>query len=108
VLGLDTGMPSIKVVPGEDSSRQGYEAVQQAFGPGAPGALQVIADRSEAHAVEATLGRDPGIALVDSDEGRERQEPRGSCLPRRRLWALHQVAQTPASTPTAGPSAARA
>ena len=28
VAGLDTGMPSIKVVPEEDGSRQGYEQVQ--------------------------------------------------------------------------------
>jgi RND superfamily putative drug exporter len=62
VLALDTGMPSIKVVPSEDSSRQGYVAVQEAFGPGAPGALQVVADRSEAAAVTATLESDPGIA----------------------------------------------
>ncbi len=64
VLHLDTGMPSIKVVPSEDSSRQGYIAVQQAFGPGAPGALQAVADRSDAPAVAATLEADPGIAQV--------------------------------------------
>jgi len=36
-LGLETGMPSIKVVPEEDGSRTGYTQVQEAFGPGAPG-----------------------------------------------------------------------
>jgi putative drug exporter of the RND superfamily len=64
VLALDTGMPSIKVVPGEDPSRQGYTAVQDAFGPGAPGALQVVADRPDAEAVATTLGADSGIAQV--------------------------------------------
>jgi RND superfamily putative drug exporter len=62
VLSLDTGMPSIKVVPAEDSSRQGYEAVQAAFGPGAPGALQVVAPASAADATERTVAADPGIA----------------------------------------------
>ena len=42
VLGLKTGMPSIKVVPADDPSRVGYEQVQQAFGAGAPGALQIV------------------------------------------------------------------
>jgi putative drug exporter of the RND superfamily len=64
VLALDTGMPSIKVVPEEDPSRQGYVAVQDAFGPGAPGALQVVADRRDTEAVAATLGADPGVAQV--------------------------------------------
>jgi RND superfamily putative drug exporter len=64
VLALDTGMPSIKVVPADDSSRQGYVAVQDAFGPGAPGALQVVAGSNEAHSVAATVAADPGIAQV--------------------------------------------
>ena len=34
VLGLKTGMPSIKVVPKSDGSRVGYTQVQQAFGAG--------------------------------------------------------------------------
>ena len=36
-------MPSIKVVPTTDGSRVGYAQVQQAFGAGAPGALQIVA-----------------------------------------------------------------
>ena len=48
VLGLDTGMPSIKVVPAGDHSRQGYDQVQAAFGDGAPGALQVVGPQAEA------------------------------------------------------------
>ena len=50
VLGLKTGMPSIKVVPTGDSSRVGYTQVQQAFGAGAPGALQIVAPQREAAA----------------------------------------------------------
>ena len=61
VLSLDTGMPSIKVVPASDGSRQGYEQIQSAFGPGAPGTLQVVAPRAEAGRSAAVLAADPGI-----------------------------------------------
>jgi RND superfamily putative drug exporter len=64
VLTLDTGMPSIKVVPSGDTSRDGYETVQAAFGPGAPGALQVIAPSGGADAVTRQLEADPGVARV--------------------------------------------
>jgi putative drug exporter of the RND superfamily len=64
VIWLDTGMPSIKVVPEDDGSRQGYVAVQEAFGPGAPGALQVVAERGEAARVAEVLAADPGIAMA--------------------------------------------
>ena len=37
VLTLKTGMPSITVVPSGDHSREGYSALQQAFGPGRRG-----------------------------------------------------------------------
>ncbi len=55
VLGMKTGMPSIKVVPKSDSSRVGYQQISAAFGPGAPGTLQVTAPRSEAAATAAVL-----------------------------------------------------
>ena len=64
VLGLKTGMPSIKVVPTTDGSRIGYMQVQQAFGPGAPGALQIVAPRAEAARAASIARRDPGIANV--------------------------------------------
>jgi RND superfamily putative drug exporter len=64
VLGLRTGMPSIKVVPPHDGSRVGYEEVTSAFGPGAPGALQVLAPRSEAASAARALRADPGVAAV--------------------------------------------
>jgi RND superfamily putative drug exporter len=63
-LGLETGMPSIKVVPAEDSSRRGYDLVQAAFGPGAPGALQVVVPRETAGSAAEVLRRDAGIAQV--------------------------------------------
>ncbi len=64
VLRLDTGMPSIKVVPKTDGSRVGYAQVQEAFGPGAPGTLQVVAPAADASRVQAVLKADPGIVAV--------------------------------------------
>ncbi len=64
LLRLDTGMPSIKVVPEGDGSRLGYTQVQQAFGPGAPGTLQILAPAADAAQAEAVLEADPGIAAV--------------------------------------------
>jgi len=65
VLGLRTGMPSIKVVPETDSSRVGYGLVQDAFGAGAPGALQVVApDEAQVDRAARILADDPGIATV--------------------------------------------
>jgi RND superfamily putative drug exporter len=64
VLGLRTGMPSIKVVPSGDHSRRGYEQVTSAFGPGAPGQLQVVSAPGESRRVAAVLASDPGIAAT--------------------------------------------
>jgi RND superfamily putative drug exporter len=70
ILGLRTGMPSIKVVPQGDSSRVGYQQLTAAFGPGAPGVLQVTAPRAEAAAVAAALRSDPGVvAALPAQEG---------------------------------------
>ncbi len=64
ILGLRTGMPSIKVVPNGDSSRVGYQEVSKAFGPGAPGTLQIVVPRAQAARVSAELNADPGIAAA--------------------------------------------
>ena len=64
ILGLKTGMPSMKVVPEGDGSRVGYEQMQRAFGAGAPGALQIAAPKRQAAAVAAAARRDPGVARV--------------------------------------------
>jgi RND superfamily putative drug exporter len=64
VLGLKTGMPSIKVVPAADGSRTGYEQVQRAFGTGAPGAIQIATTRQDAARVSAIAKADPGVAQV--------------------------------------------
>jgi RND superfamily putative drug exporter len=64
VTQIETAMPSIKVVPHGDSSRTGYDQVQAAFGPGAPGALQIVAPASQAARVVATARADEGVAAV--------------------------------------------
>ncbi len=73
VLGLQTGMPSIKVVPEQDGSRVAYGQVQDAFGVGAPGALQVVAPKADAQRVAAAAKADPGVAqampMGESDGG---------------------------------------
>ena len=64
MFGLKTGMPSIKVVPSGDSSRTGYNQVQQAFGKGAPGAVQIVTAQGDAARVTVVAKADPGIAQV--------------------------------------------
>jgi RND superfamily putative drug exporter len=63
-LSLKTGMPSIKVVPPGDNSRQGYDAVQKAFGPGSTGPLQIVAPSAAGAQAAAAARRDPGVAHV--------------------------------------------
>ena len=60
VLGLKTAMPSIKVLPEDASARVGYDLVQEAFGEGAPGTLQVVADKADAKAAAKCSPRTPG------------------------------------------------
>jgi RND superfamily putative drug exporter len=55
VFSLDTGMPSIKVVPEQDSSRQGYEQLTAAFGPGAPGTVQAVGPAESAGEIQSAL-----------------------------------------------------
>jgi RND superfamily putative drug exporter len=64
VIGLRTAMPSIGVVPEKDSSRVGYEAVQEHFGKGAPGTLQIVAPAAEADRTAQQLKANDGIAGV--------------------------------------------
>jgi len=64
VFSLKTGMPSIKVVPSDDGSRIGYYQVQEAFGDGAPGAIQVVTPQADAARVVAVAKADPNVARV--------------------------------------------
>jgi RND superfamily putative drug exporter len=62
VLGLNTAMPSIKVLPDDASARVGYDRVQESFGDGAPGTLQIVVDRADAEQATNVLAADAGIA----------------------------------------------
>ena len=64
LLGLTTAMPSIKVLPSDASARVGYEQVKEAFGDGAPGALQIVTAAADAETASAVLGDDAGIGAV--------------------------------------------
>ncbi|MGA8850253.1 MAG: MMPL family transporter [Aeromicrobium sp.] len=64
VVGLQTAMPSIKVLPEDASARVGYDRVQEAFGPGAPGTVQIVVDEADAAAAGTIAADDPGIAAT--------------------------------------------
>ena len=64
ILSLDTGMPSIKVVPEDKQSREGYETLAATFGPGSPGTLQIVTPADSAGEVAEVAGRDEGVAMV--------------------------------------------
>ena len=64
ILKLDTGMPSIAVVPPDDPSRVGYEQIQASFGEGAPGTLQLVGPAAEVKAAAGIAASDPGVAMV--------------------------------------------
>ncbi|EGD56603.1 putative drug exporter of the RND superfamily [Gordonia neofelifaecis NRRL B-59395] len=64
LFGLTTAMPSIKVLPEDASARVGYDRVQEAFGPGAPGMLTIVAPTASAGTTREVLAHDPGIAAA--------------------------------------------
>lgn len=64
IAGLTTAMPSIKVLPEDASARVGYDRVQESFGDGAPGTLQVVMDEADAPAATEVLENDGGIAAA--------------------------------------------
>jgi RND superfamily putative drug exporter len=55
-------MPSIKVLPEDASARVGYDIVQDEFGEGAPGTLQIVLAEADADAAADVLAADDGIA----------------------------------------------
>ncbi|MBK9972653.1 MAG: MMPL family transporter [Acidimicrobiaceae bacterium] len=60
-LGMRLGMPGACVVDEGRSSRDGYEMVVSAFGPGAAGPLFVTVDAAQADQVVATAQADAGV-----------------------------------------------
>ncbi|SDM73664.1 MMPL family transporter [Actinacidiphila guanduensis] len=64
VLGLRTAMPSIAVLPKDASARAGYTAVQDAFGPGTPGTLQIAVPSAAAARAAEVARHTHGVAAV--------------------------------------------
>ena len=85
IIGMRTNMPSITIVPASANARVGYFQVTSAFGPGAPGTLQVVVPEGEQARALSTLAHTTGVAGVVPG-------------PTNAGWTLDQVA------PTTGPS----
>jgi RND superfamily putative drug exporter len=85
VIGMRTNMPSITIVPPSANARVGYDQVTAAFGPGAPGTLQVLVPEGKQVQAMATLAHVSGVADVVPG-------------PTNAGWTLDQV------VPTSGPS----
>jgi RND superfamily putative drug exporter len=85
IIGMRTNMPSITIVPASANARVGYYQVTSAFGPGAPGTLQVIVPEGEQARALSTLAHASGVAGVVPG-------------PTNAGWTLDQV------VPTTGPS----
>lgn len=64
VFGLKVAMPSIAVVPEDAPVRQGYELVQQQFGDGAPGMLQIVTSADDAADTSRVAMSIDGVAMV--------------------------------------------
>jgi RND superfamily putative drug exporter len=65
LLGLETGMPGINVLPKDRQARAGYDLLASSFGPGGPGPYQVVVPAgADAERVAATIGATEGIAAV--------------------------------------------
>ena len=91
VLGLRTNMPSITIVPPSANSRIGYDQVAAAFGPGAPGTLQLLVPAGRQREALATLATLKGVAAIIPG-------------PTNAGWTLDQV--VPATGPSTSATAA--
>lgn len=86
-FGLRTAMPSIAIIPATANARIGYQQVAGAFGPGAPGSLQIVVPAAREAAALHVLHHAAGIAGATAG-------------PVHAGWALDQA------VPTSGPSTA--
>lgn len=65
LLNLQTGMPSISMLPEDEQARQGYDYLAESFGPGGPGPIQVIVPAgADPDAVAASVTATDGIAMA--------------------------------------------
>ena len=102
IFGLKTGMPSIKVVPPTDGSRIGYTQVQQAFGVGAPGALQIVTPRSTA--AVGIFGLRSATPASPASRQRNSARTDSQCCRRSRTPTRRAAASATRSTGSAQPS----
>ncbi|GAA1431252.1 MMPL family transporter [Streptomyces thermospinosisporus] len=75
VAGVDLGMPGARVVDAGYSSRDGYETLTDAFGPGAGAAIYVTTPQADAEQVVKTAKdhdevKDAAVAAEAADSGR--------------------------------------
>ncbi len=66
IIGMRTNMPSITIVPSSANARVGYYEVTSAFGPGAPGTLQVVVPAGEQARAMTILAHTSGVAAATS------------------------------------------
>ncbi|MHB8246681.1 MAG: MMPL family transporter [Acidimicrobiales bacterium] len=64
LFGLRTSMPSITIIPPSTTAATGYRQVAAAFGPGAPGTLQVVVPAGKQPAAMRAMQHLPGLAGV--------------------------------------------
>ena len=65
LLNLETGMPSITMLPKDEQARQGYDFLAASFGPGGPGPIQVIVPAgADAQAIADQVAGVEGIAMA--------------------------------------------
>jgi putative drug exporter of the RND superfamily len=64
ITSLRTGMPSIAIIPQDQTARAGYNHVVDAFGPGAPGALTILAPTGSQPRAATVLANEAGVAAT--------------------------------------------
>jgi putative drug exporter of the RND superfamily len=65
-LSLRTFTPDVRILPPSSAVRWGYEAMADAFGPGAPSPLLVVLPAAERTQAASALSRLPGVAAVQT------------------------------------------
>lgn len=66
-VSLRTFTPDVRILPSSSAVRWGYEAIADAFGPGAPSPLLVVVPAADRSAAAAALRVMPGVAAVQTD-----------------------------------------
>jgi RND superfamily putative drug exporter len=65
-LSLRTFTPDVRILPPSSAVRWGYEAIADAFGPGAPSPVLVVLPATERSHAAADISRLPGVAAVQT------------------------------------------